>query len=307
MSKTISTKGMSKKEWLSHRMIGGSDAAAILGLNSFSTPLDVYNRIIDPDGHIVEETPRMKAGKMLEPVIADYYVQENKWALLTIDKIFIHDEYDFLRGNIDRKIYKENDPGVLECKNTNSFYQRTWEDKIPLSFYVQLQFYLAVTGWKWGAVAILIDGWDFQYYEFDRNDNFIDDMIGQLCEFWNNKVLKKVPPPPINEDDIKTLYPVADPGKTIQASSITMEKCTNLKAIKARIKDLTVQKKEHELQIKIAMADNECLEYGETVLATFKNNKPSMKFDAKAFKLADPDSHDSYLVEAKPQRRFLLK
>ena len=36
----VSTVGMSHEEWLEHRIktIGGSDASAILGMNSYSSP-----------------------------------------------------------------------------------------------------------------------------------------------------------------------------------------------------------------------------------------------------------------------------
>jgi len=62
--------------WLAERKrgIGGSDAAAILGLSKFRTPLQVY---LDKIGQAppIEETAPMRWGKKLEPLILDEYEQ----------------------------------------------------------------------------------------------------------------------------------------------------------------------------------------------------------------------------------------
>ena len=44
MKKLVSTAGLDKREWLLYRKqgIGGSDAGAICGLNSYRTAMQVY-------------------------------------------------------------------------------------------------------------------------------------------------------------------------------------------------------------------------------------------------------------------------
>ncbi|MDP3766551.1 MAG: YqaJ viral recombinase family protein, partial [Dehalococcoidia bacterium] len=64
---------MDDAAWLAARRagIGGTDAAAILGLSPFRTPLDVY---LDKTGAAQDErteTQPMRWGKALEPVIAE--------------------------------------------------------------------------------------------------------------------------------------------------------------------------------------------------------------------------------------------
>jgi len=43
------------------------------------------------------------------------------------------------------------------------------------------------------------------------------------------------------------------------------------------------------------------------VLATWKNAKPSIKFDSKLFQEAMPDIHKQFMREMPGSRRFLLK
>lgn len=44
----ISTKGMTREEWLTLRKtgIGGSDAGSICGLNPYSSPMKVYQDVV---------------------------------------------------------------------------------------------------------------------------------------------------------------------------------------------------------------------------------------------------------------------
>ena len=43
------------------------------------------------------------------------------------------------------------------------------------------------------------------------------------------------------------------------------------------------------------------------VLATWKNAKPTVKFDAKLFQESMPDLYEKYKVEVMGSRRFLVK
>ena len=61
MSAAINTAAMTREDWLQERRrgIGGSEAAAILGLSPWATPLDVYLDKIG-EGEEVEETEAMQ-------------------------------------------------------------------------------------------------------------------------------------------------------------------------------------------------------------------------------------------------------
>ena len=65
--KKISTKGMSREEWLERRRktIGGSDAAGIVGLSKWASPFSVW---ADKTGRAAEkaDTEAMRQGRDME-------------------------------------------------------------------------------------------------------------------------------------------------------------------------------------------------------------------------------------------------
>ena len=69
--KKISTKGMSREEWLERRRktIGGSDAAGIVGLSKWASPFSVW---ADKTGRAAEkaDTEAMRQGRDLEDYVA---------------------------------------------------------------------------------------------------------------------------------------------------------------------------------------------------------------------------------------------
>ena len=65
------TSDMEKEEWLEHRRkgIGGSDAAAILGMNPWKSPMDVW---LEKTGEFTRTMKRTKdvLGTVLEDIVA---------------------------------------------------------------------------------------------------------------------------------------------------------------------------------------------------------------------------------------------
>ena len=75
--KKISTKGMSREEWLERRRktIGGSDAAGIVGLSKWASPFSVW---ADKTGRTVEkaDTEAMRQGRDLEDYVARRWMEK---------------------------------------------------------------------------------------------------------------------------------------------------------------------------------------------------------------------------------------
>lgn len=71
MLDTISTAKMSREEWLEERRksIGGSDAAAVIGMSRFASPYTVW---MDKTGRLPEkeDTEAMRIGRDLEEYVA---------------------------------------------------------------------------------------------------------------------------------------------------------------------------------------------------------------------------------------------
>ena len=307
----INTKEMSHEEWLQTRRIGigGSDVSSILGFNPYKTALDVYYEKISEE---VIETPmnaKMRAGVMLEDVVADWFVIETGLKVQRDNKIRIHKEIPFLIGNIDRLIIGNNGdgPGVLEIKTTSGFVAKNWEDgDVPLNYYAQLQHYLSVTGYKYGYFAVLVDGWDFRLFREERDDEFINKMNQRLIDFWV-KVEKQIPPEPINESDIKKLYPKHTELKTVEATKETFQVYKDLLDVRKQIKELEAAELELADTLKLVMKDAEALEYEGQKIITWKATKDRNKFETKLFQKDHPDLYSTYSVTVPGSRTFLVK
>jgi putative phage-type endonuclease len=307
--KYLPTVEMSHEDWLKERKIGGSSVASILGINPWASPLDAYNQLIDPIGTQIETNSRMIAGNKLEAVVMEYWTETTGKKAVQDNKIRIHPEHDFLRANMDGVILADDEAntGVLEVKTTGYFTWKSWNGAIPEHYYCQLQHYLNVTGYSWGEFAVLVDGHDFHNIRFERDQEFIDLVTAQLVRFWNNHVLTKTPPEPMNDNDLKTLYPSHIPDKTIEAVNGMSEQISQLVLVKDEIKILTDSKKEMELRIKKEMGDAEAIMQGEDMLVTWKQGKAKQMFNKKSFGVDHPDLLDKYTTEKAGNRTFLIK
>ena len=78
------------------------------------------------------------------------------------------------------------DVGVLECKTSGTLMG--WEEGPPEHYWAQVQHQLAVTGLKYGAIAILaggIGGMKFRWAWIERDDRYIEDeLVPVVEEFW---------------------------------------------------------------------------------------------------------------------------
>ena len=273
----VKLEGLSRDEWLRVRRmgIGGSDVGAIMRQSPWATPLDVY---LDKIGEAepLEESDRMKAGRYLEPAIAEMFKDGHPELKVVADtKMRVHPKYDFMLANTDRLIKDEDgDLGVLEIKTASSWYSKTWEDSsVPVQYYMQLQWYLAIMDADFGYFAILVDGYDYKEYRYDRDDALIAKMIDAAKHFWTNNVKKRQPPEPMSDADLKLLWPEEEKGSELTADMLDLMHVQDyLKAKEAESK-AKANKEKLAHKIKARMKDNEFLVDNGFVIASLRKNK----------------------------------
>ena len=313
----VSKVEMNQDEWLKFRAngLGSSDAGAILGVNEYKTPLDVY---LEKTGQSKqrESTLRMQFGLDVEPIIAGMFEQRTGLKTVNDFKVRTHPEYPFLIANLDRIIQGgERGTGVLEIKTAGKAVQAKWEAQdIPISqsYFVQIQHQMMVTGYQYGYFAILIFGYsgveDFYILEVQRDEKFIENILFPiLFDFWNNHIIPRVPPEPKNTNDVQILYPSPVEGKTLEATPEMVTKILRLKEIREALKPLEDEKKMLEDEIKFEIADAEAVTLGNEILATYKKSKDYMKFDTKRFEEGNPELAQKYYVLTPGSRRLLIK
>ena len=110
---------------------------------------------------------------------------------------------DFLIANLDGVLKdKENgEYGVLEIKTTNAFNYKDWDgDVVPQYYYAQVQHYLMLTGYKFAYIAVLIGGNHYKDFKIERSEEDIELIRNKASEFYNENILKLIPPMPDGSD-----------------------------------------------------------------------------------------------------------
>lgn len=304
----VSTKDMSHSDWLKARTagIGGSEAGVLAGVNKWASPMKVYLDKIG-QGEKVEENERMYWGNVLEDVVAREFSLRTGLKTQRKNAILQHPEYDFMLANVDRLIIdKERGTGILECKTTSEYGKGEWEeDNLPDSYYLQIQHYLGVTGLSYGAIAVLIGGNRFKYHFVERDEEIINTLIELEKNFWENNVIKRVPPLPDGSDNagelLNMMYPESN-GKEIELND-QKENLERLVEVKEAIKELQTEQKKMEQLIKKDMGENE-IAFVEGNKITWKT-VTSNRIDSKTLKKEKPEIYEKYCKESK-SRRFTI-
>lgn len=288
--------------------IGGSDASAVLGLNPFKTPLDLYYDKLGERKDIITNEDAVHFGNVLEDIVAEEYTRRTGDKVHRVNQPQIHPDHDFMRANLDRRVIGKKK--VMECKTANQYTAQNWgpsgTDEVPEHYLLQTTHYMGVMEWDKADLAVLIGGQDFRIYNFDLDKELLEMVIEAEKEFWQ-RIQDRNPPAAINKRDIDT-YMAIDNGGSIVATDDIEKSITLLRDVRARLKELESTKDELENKAKIYMAENSVLtDLKGNPLITFKAPKPSVIFDAAKFKEDQPSVYEKYTKDKKNSRRFLVK
>jgi len=207
----ISTKDMPREEWLAHRKkgIGGSDAAAIIGLNPYASPFSLW---ADKTGRLPEQPDNeaMRQGRDFEAYVAARWRETTGKKVKRDTAIINNADYPHAHADIDRWIIGES--AGLECKTTSVMNLKKFKNgEYPESYYVQCVHYMAVTGAARWYLAVLILNKGFYIYEIERDDGEIGALMDQERDFWS-LVTNDTPPAPDGSDAtgeaLKVVYPL---------------------------------------------------------------------------------------------------
>ena len=302
----MNTKDMTHNDWLEARRkgLGGSDAGAILGLNKWSTPLDVY---LDKIGQAepIEDNDAMYWGRTLEDIVATEYTKRTGNKTRRINKILQHKDHDFILANLDRDLISSK--GILECKTAlrSDGWGEDGSDEVPDSYLAQVMHYIAVTNSEFADLAVLIGGRDFRIYTIKRDDDLINEIVKREVAFWNDHVLAEVAPDPVSTADFNNRWP-KDNGESVVADHNQEQRVNTLRQIKNKIKDLNSSAKELESEIKKEMADaSSIIDVEGNPLVTWKQ-RVSKRLNTKRLKEEQPEIYDQYAAESS-SRTFLIK
>src|SRR3990172_4113086 len=113
-----------KMDYLEKRKlsIGASEAAAVLGLSKYRTPLEVY---MEKTEQLPAKEPNfnMALGNLLEPIIAQLFEIETTLPVVKNDVVYFHKDYSFISATPDYFVksiyfYTKDSLSLVECKST---------------------------------------------------------------------------------------------------------------------------------------------------------------------------------------------
>lgn len=207
-ARLLAPAGIPREEWLGVRRLGagGSDVAAILGMDKRRGPLHVY---LDKRGELEERRdPKLdrsaRRGQKLESLVAELFAEETGLTVADSPGTLQHADHSWMLVNIDRAVFEieggelSGEGGVLECKT------RTWRsaraedwrgDEPPDGPAIQALWGCAVTGYRKAWVAGLVDD-DFRHFQLAYDQELIDHLVKSVSDFWHNHVVPGVPPEP---------------------------------------------------------------------------------------------------------------
>lgn len=299
---------MDKLQWLKERQcgIGGSDVGAILGVNKYKTPFEVYLEKTEPITEVGEQSESAYWGDQFEEVVAKEFEKRTGKKVRRDRKHYKHKEYSFMVANIDRKVVGEN--AILECKTANQYLANEWQDdEVPASYLLQVQHYLFVTGAEVGYIAVLIGGQKFIWKEIQRDEELIEMIIEAEKNFW--KMVEDKTPPALDgssaaEKYLKEKYKEVETDKSIELGFEYKDKIKTYLDIKVQLKNFETQVKELENQIKFEIGNAEYAHAPGYSLSW--KNVSSAKVDSKKLKSEYPEIYDKVIKESK-SRRFSIK
>ena len=207
----VDTADLSREEWLDYRRlgIGGSDAAAIMGLSPFATIRDLYFDKIGVTPVIEEEEENWVAkevGHRLEDLVAMIFAKKTGLEVFPVRKMFRHPLYPFMLADVDYFIrFPDGSIGILECKTCNYNAKDKWaDDGIPENYVLQVRHYLAVMNMNKAYIACLYGNNEneFVYRCLERDRMEEEELIEQEKYFWEEYVEKKIEPPYSGKPDL---------------------------------------------------------------------------------------------------------
>lgn len=208
--------------------LGGSDIATLLGINPFSTKLQLY---LQKRGELEPEpdNSRTKAGRVMENVIAAMVMERNGSKLRRVNRTLRHAKHDFLIAHIDRDFV-----GIekgLEIKNVSPRMAYMWgkdgqPDAVAEYYVPQPHHYMLVLDYPAFDVAAYFGGDDLRIYPMERDKEMDEIIIETAHDFWHNHVLAGVPPEPEYEHKstlplLKRIYPGTN-GATVVADEMIL-------------------------------------------------------------------------------------
>jgi putative phage-type endonuclease len=187
---------MNHQQWLDWRRdgIGSSDAAIIMGVSPWKTPLELWQEKLFGNSDTVENSS-MTRGKNLEEPARQAF--EKALNTIVFPKNVVNTLHTWQRASLDGIDLDEKILVEIKCPNKEDHFHALMK-KVPDKYFPQCQHQLSVTGLD-GMYYFSFDGKEGTIVEVERDQKYIDELFLKEKEFWD-MVLNQTPPPMTDRD-----------------------------------------------------------------------------------------------------------
>lgn len=285
----------SREDWTARRNdgIGASEAAVVLGLSKWKTPLALWGekRGLTPPPDL-SDNEAVQWGNRLEAIVADHYASVSGRTVVNLGPTTVlrSTANPFMTCTLDRLIVDDpRGPGVLEVKTAGAHAKHDWDEGVPPYYMPQLQHQLAVTGCQWGSFGVLIGGQEFRWVDVERDEAMIEAITEAERKFWDQVESEDAPAPGATQadaDTLKALFPEEQAGVTVELTGEALEWDEQRLAAMATMDEAKAQKTLAENQLKAAIGDAERGVLPDGTSYTFKTtNRKEHVVKASSFRV----------------------
>ena len=303
------TDNMPYEDWLGYRKqgIGGSDASVVCGINKYKSPVELWMEKTDQIPH-QEAGEAAYWGTQLEALVRTEFTKRTGIEVKQIRQLLQSEEYPFMLANLDGVCeHPDLGPLIFEAKTASAYKAAEWEDAIPDEYQLQVQHYMAVTGYQGAYVAVLIGGNSFKWKFIERDEELISMLIEMESAFWNH--VQDCTPPPLDGSDasarfLSERFPNSVPKSQIELPDTAADLLAQYDEAIEQLEAVTEQKQRAENLLKEMLGDNEIGTAGDRVI-TWKSITQE-RLDSKTLKAEHPTLCKKYTNKTS-YRRFTIK
>lgn len=275
--------------------LGGSDMGAVLGLNPYRTPFQVWQ---EKTGRVEPFTGNLQTrfGSYAEEFVAREYCERTGHKVQKFNAMLRHRSAPII-GHVDRLVVP---PGAkvashrhqirtnrgLEAKTAHALAAARSDDwgddgtdQVPAPYLVQCAVYMALTECDHWDLACLFGNSDFRVYHLERDLDLESMILEEASRWWRDHVVADVPPDPTTEAEARQRWAAHQPGKIVALDEDQADLMRRYAALKTQERELEKEiQRVRDLLIPY-LADADQIQYGDRVWATYRANRPSTKVD----------------------------
>lgn len=303
------TENMPYENWLELRKlgIGGSDASVVCGISRYKSPVELWMEKTD-QLHAQEAGEAAYWGTQLEALVRAEFTKRTGIEVEHKGVLLQSEEHPFMLANLDGTCeHPDYGTCIFETKTASAYKVGEWDDAIPDEYQLQIQHYMAVTGYKAAYIAVLIGGNTFRWKLVERDEELISILIKLEANFWDHVQMNTPPAMDGSAASARFLaerFPDSLPKSQIVLPDTAVDLIQQYDTACEQLEAITEQKQKAENLLKQMMGENEAGTAGSRIIVW--KSVSQERLDSRTLKAEHPALYQKYINKTS-YRRFSIR